>query len=305
MKPLIIFPSRPDSNLKIDPTFEAEYAAALAQSSLTAFFEPAFDAKEDGLRLEQLRKVFSGSTVIYRGWMKSFSEYVRMKALLESADLYMINTATQYRTCHHLPRNYYLIKEQTPKAIFFPWSEHLLTAEFMFNMYLALEPHLEKHPLIVKDYVKSEKEHWDSACLIPRFASLLQFSRVVEKFFTLRRDRFTEGFVFREYVPLAYASDSRALEYRLWFCYHTLFHVSQTSGPSRARELGQFPPLERFSSVATTIPSNFFTMDVALRETGEWIIIELGDGQVAGYPLENLSGLEPFYRALNLVAQEH
>ena len=30
--------------------------------------------------------------------------------------------------------------------------------------------------------------------------------------------------------------------------------------------------------------SRFFTMDVARRTTGEWIIMELGDGQVAGIP---------------------
>jgi hypothetical protein len=37
-------------------------------------------------------------------------------------------------------------------------------------------------------------------------------------------------------------------------------------------------------------------MDVALREDGEWTVIELGDGQVAGLPSPDLAG--EFYRRL-------
>jgi len=43
-----------------------------------------------------------------------------------------------------------------------------------------------------------------------------------------------------------------------------------------------------FINIAKTIDSNFFTMDVAKKENGNWIIMELGDGQVAGLP-ENAS----------------
>ena len=38
------------------------------------------------------------------------------------------------------------------------------------------------------------------------------------------------------------------------------------------------------TEVAKTIESNFFTMDIAKKENGEWIIMELGDGQVSGLP---------------------
>ena len=44
------------------------------------------------------------------------------------------------------------------------------------------------------------------------------------------------------------------------------------------------PNLESFKEIAKTIESNFFTMDVAKKENGGWIIMELGDGQVAGLP---------------------
>jgi len=57
------------------------------------------------------------------------------------------------------------------------------------------------------------------------------------------------------------------------------------------------PPFEEFDGVASSITSPFFSMDVALTDTGDWIIVELGDGQVAGLP----DSLEPstFYQSLN------
>lgn len=39
-----------------------------------------------------------------------------------------------------------------------------------------------------------------------------------------------------------------------------------------------------FYSIAAGVKSNFFSMDVAKMEDGNWGVIELGDGQVAGLP---------------------
>lgn len=47
---------------------------------------------------------------------------------------------------------------------------------------------------------------------------------------------------------------------------------------------GETPPLDTFTQIARTIPSRFFTMDVAKTKTGAWRIIELGDAQVAELP---------------------
>ena len=41
-----------------------------------------------------------------------------------------------------------------------------------------------------------------------------------------------------------------------------------------------------FIEVARQIQSRFFTMDIAQRSDGEWMIVELGDAQVAGLPRE-------------------
>ena len=44
------------------------------------------------------------------------------------------------------------------------------------------------------------------------------------------------------------------------------------------------PNTEEFEQIAKKIESNFFTMDIAKEKNGKYIIVELGDGQVAGIP---------------------
>ena len=56
------------------------------------------------------------------------------------------------------------------------------------------------------------------------------------------------------------------------------------------------PPLAPFAELARRVASRFFTMDIARRTDGGWIVVELGDGQVAGLP-EHADPLA-FYRAL-------
>jgi hypothetical protein len=57
-----------------------------------------------------------------------------------------------------------------------------------------------------------------------------------------------------------------------------------------------YPPLGLFAETATAVRSRFFTMDVARRVDGDWMIVELGDGQVSGLPREEDAG--PFYELL-------
>jgi sugar phosphate isomerase/epimerase len=54
--------------------------------------------------------------------------------------------------------------------------------------------------------------------------------------------------------------------------------------------------VDAFIEVARRVQSRFFTMDVAKRLDGEWMIVELGDGQVAGLP--DRADVVAFYRRL-------
>lgn len=54
--------------------------------------------------------------------------------------------------------------------------------------------------------------------------------------------------------------------------------------------------LDNFKEIAHRIDNNFFTMDIAKKKNGDWIIMELGDGQVAGLP-DNADS-NAFYKSL-------
>jgi hypothetical protein len=55
--------------------------------------------------------------------------------------------------------------------------------------------------------------------------------------------------------------------------------------------------MDTFRDIAQNVQSRFFTMDVARRVDGNWIIVELGDAQVAGLPAK--ADVEAFYLALS------
>jgi hypothetical protein len=155
-------------------------------------------------------------------------------------------------------------------------------------------------PVIVKDYVKSQKHYWKEACFIPSARDAAAVERVVSRFIELQDGTLTGGLVFREFVELeALTSHSKSgmpltKEFRRFFLDGTPLFTAQYW------EEGEYgdalPPEQLFASVAKRVKSRFFTMDVAQRTNGEWIIMELGDAQVAGIP-ERVSPTD-FYRTL-------
>jgi hypothetical protein len=163
-------------------------------------------------------------------------------------------------------------------------------------------------PIIVKDFVKSRKHEWNEACFIPSASDRGSVERVVKRFLELQEDDLNEGLVFREFVqfePLTKHSKSGmplTKEFRIFFLDKKPVFVSEYW------EEGQYdcspPPLDRFVEIASRVESRFFTMDIAKVQDGDWLIVELGDGQVAGLPPNAIA--EQFYRSLavNLVGVE-
>jgi hypothetical protein len=123
---------------------------------------------------------------------------------------------------------------------------------------------------------------------------------VVNRFLELQEGKVNEGLVFREFVefePLVVHSKSGmplTKEFRLIFVDGRL--ICSLNYWEEGDYAGATPPEGLFAEVAQRVRSRFFTMDVAQRKDGEWMIVELGDGQVAGLP-EN-ADVEQFYQRL-------
>jgi hypothetical protein len=215
-------------------------------------------------------------SAVYRGWMMTPVQYASMHAAALSSGRVLVNSPEQFEHCHYFPRSYDVIREHTPRSV---WSESVEVPPLsMFG----------SHAVVLKDFVKSEKHSWLDACFIPDASDRVNVERVVRNFIALRGAELNGGLVFREFVELERVG------------------VHPKSGMPLSRELRQFffdgKPLLRFnywddvdyefgdalpswvSDVAARVRSRFFSMDLARTAAGEWLIVEVGDGQVTGLP---------------------
>jgi hypothetical protein len=293
----IIYCSEPFSPSKVDPAYqqEADAARRVGFDCSLVNFEALVDDRDAATATRRIAAADVPDLALYRGWMLRPESYVAMYGALQAKGLTLVNAPEQYRHCHNLPASYDIIREHTPRTT---WLSVEGTVDFD-AVWPLLEPFGDA-PLVVKDYVKSRKHEWNEACFIPSAADRATVERIVRRFLELQGDDLNEGLVFREFVefePLAEHSKSGmplTKEYRLFVLDgRPLFSVEYW-------EEGDYgaaaPPVDRFLEVAASVQSRFFTMDVAKRRDGEWMIVELGDAQVAGLP--DRADVDAFYAAL-------
>jgi hypothetical protein len=154
---------------------------------------------------------------------------------------------------------------------------------------------------IVKDFVKSEKHAWKEACFIPDVHDLAHATGVVHEFIRRRGADFEGGLVLRRFVSLAPVDLAGPRNHDLppseeWRIFWLRGKPVLLVPGFESGQAGTPPKLEVFQSLAAQIQTRFFTMDIARAADGSWIIIELGDAQVAGLP--DSADPAALYRAL-------
>jgi hypothetical protein len=225
----------------------------------------------------------SPSLAVYRGWMLRPAQYQRLAEGLAARGLTLVNTPEAYAHCHHLPGWYALAEGLTPRSV---WTREVgpgAEAEWM----RLLAPFGDA-PVLVKDFVKSRKHEWAEACFIPSASDAAAVSRVARRLLALQGEDLNEGLVFREFVrfvPLEAHPRSgmpRVREFRAFVLDgEPLVAVPYWDDVDRADAAPLLAPL---APLLRQVRSRFFTVDVAQREDGRWLVVELGDGQVSGLP---------------------
>lgn len=292
---LILFPSEPFSPKKVDSMFEDERAAAKKAGFETALIN--IDKLDEGKYAQALPKTEYTGKVCLRTWMLDSNQYVLLDKACKEKELDLINSPVSYAYCHELPHNLSVIENKTPKTTVISDLELSFVAKDKLAEFINYKLAYEKGPFILKDYVKSEKYYWNEACYIPDLSDLDNLNSVVNKFLELRGDRYTGGLVFREFIKFEGYDESsnppQINEHRIFILNKHPLYSSQYWGKLLHTE---GPDFTEFEGIISEIPSNFYSMDVARTQSGEWMIVELGDGQVAGLP-ENTDP-NSFYRAL-------
>jgi hypothetical protein len=128
--------------------------------------------------------------------------------------------------------------------------------------------------------VKSQAAgYWSEACFIPDVSRLDDAMRVVSRFLELQGDSLAGSLVFREYLPLAPEGD----HVREWRAF-VLDNEPLGCWPRFPAVDASPPPDELVSAVANAIPARFATADFAQTQSGRWLVIEVGEGQVSSIP---------------------
>lgn len=284
----ILFCDNPFENKpSVDTDYEDEYVAAKQNGFTTHLFSYESLTKDNDAEFSTRRIKHSETLqkIIYRGWMLKPNQYAFLYHSLLTKNYKLINSPTEYQNCHYLPDSYKFINGHTPKTIWLKVQKQQVNYDELFN---DIET-FRNSPLIVKDFVKSQKHYWDTACFIPSATDKDKVKSVIAKFVELQNTDLNEGLVIREFIDLndltTHSKSGMPLkqEYRIFFLNGHLLGCYDywEEGEYSASE---HPPVDTFRDIAKNIESHFFSMDIAKTKSGEWIIIELGDGQVAGLP---------------------
>ena len=268
----------------VDSCYESEFSAASDAGFNVEVVDFSAIRKGDANAAVRFVKMASElEAAIYRGWMLTPSEYKLLYDALRNRNVPLINSPEEYSHCHWLPNSYSAIQDHTPRTF---WTE-ASSATWDMNAITDLLREFGNTPVIVKDYVKSRKHEWNEACFIPDASDTSKATQVVRRFIELQDDDLQGGLVFREFVefePMGVHPKSGmplTLEYRLFVLDGRVIVASPYwEGHAQVAE----PPIELFEKALGGVRSRFFTCDVAKATDGRWMIVELGDAQVAGLP---------------------
>jgi len=274
----ILFPSEPFNIRNIDDEFKTELT-----TSKMFFDNYFFDL--DSFEMEE--KLISNidfkdeCRLIYRGWMLKPEQYKKLHSLIlkkSNGGIKLMNSPMEYEQLHCFPLIYPEISEFTPK-IKIVRDINMLNYDMEYDFFL-------------KDYVKSIKTI-NGVEKLSKSISVNELKQKIDDFIEERGMLFTGNVIFKEFVDLKQFGD-KTNEWRVFYSngiciskhQNTYLKTEDKPSDSLINEVG--------GAIGTR--SNFFKVDFALTESGEWIVIETGDGQVSGL----CNGHElPFYVGLD------
>ncbi|MBI3235503.1 MAG: ATP-grasp domain-containing protein [Bacteroidetes bacterium] len=256
----ILFCKNPLIRNKVDEDFEDQFVAAQENGFevLLFNFEDLISSNNFSITIQHIERQIELANMIYRGWMLTPNQYETLYQFLLSKNYKLINSPEEYQNCHYLPDSLKYIKQLTPKTV------------------------------------------WETACFVENVSNEDKLRQSINNLLKLRDKYLNEGIVIREFIELneltIHTKSGMPLteEYRLFFCNKKLIGIYDywEEGDYSFSKLDTI----KFEKIALHVESNFFSMDIARQKNGEFVIIELGDGQVAGLP--DKANRNEFYKQL-------
>jgi len=294
----ILFPSSPLSFKEVDDNFTGELHAAKLVGFDWFLFDHDEFVRTGKLKTNIKEKKENKEQIILRGWMLQAEQYYELYCQLEEQyGLLLINNPDQYLNCHYFPNAYQHIMEHTSKSWWSgDWNGREDSNKPEDISWGPVRSLLDNSDLIIKDYVKSAKGE-PELFILGKELNNEDFGKRVGRFIEARGKLFNKGIVLKKVEKLK-LYENQTNEYRFFFINKKMFMFGYNSEDvSIKASMPTFDMVSILMKVAKNIESDFFTIDIAEKEDGTWMILETGDGQVSGLPSKQDE--IKFYNTLN------
>lgn len=222
------------------------------------------------------RLPLDAGALLYRGPILSAEEYDALSDALAERGATLVTEPSAYEHALYVPEHHEDIADLSAPT---RWTY----GEDIDEAWEAAKE-LGDGPWLLKDHVKSAKEHWLEACFVAAGATRREFGEVAEALLGYRGERFERGFVIRGFLELA-ASSVRTQERRIPDEHRLFFWEGELIAHAPYHPIGA--PLTNtapFHILGGRIDSPFFTADVAFLLDGGWVVVEINDGGVSALP---------------------
>ncbi|KPL90730.1 ATP-grasp domain-containing protein [Herpetosiphon geysericola] len=223
-------------------------------------------------------------TGIWVGYIPKPEHYAALYHAATTRNIWLINTPEQYQTAMEFDRFYPLLDELTPLSCVITELGQLAAAEDRLGW-----------PIFVKGAIKSNKEQGWQACVATTSAELERLSAQLLSQPAQARGRV----ILRRLVQLRmleshYQAFPLGREYRVFvyqnqvLAYGFYWDVPSEEFALNAAELASVKNLA--CEAARRVGTPFIAVDIGQLINGDWIVIEVGDGQFSG--LSQVQALE-------------
>lgn len=268
-----VFPCDPVSGRGFDGVFAGEVAVArFVDGSTVASVD--HDGLRDGVARFRLLPA-EPDRVLYRGWMVSVDEYELMAGALAERGFTMVSSPAQFAAAHRIDGWLDAFEGLTFRSVLVPdfGDESALRAAAAV---------LGSERFFVKDFVKSLK-HDPLASVAVGVDGERGLLATADRFVAGQGEWLSGGVVVREFVGLP----ADRVEVRGWwrdgvwrdFTAHPDFAGAVSVPVVPAGLLAVVS--ERLSGLGVA----FVSVDFTVTDAGDWLVVEVGDGQVSGFPV--------------------
>ncbi|ABX06929.1 MAG TPA: DUF4343 domain-containing protein [Herpetosiphon sp.] len=213
---------------------------------------------------------------IWVGYIPTPAQYTALYQAASAHNIWLINTPEQYQTAMEFDRFYPLLEQLTPESCIITELDQLPTAVASLGL-----------PVFVKGAIKSNKEQGWQACVATTMVELYRLSQQLLSQPAQSRGRV----ILRRLVQLrtidsAYQAFPLGREYRVFIYRQQVlaygFYWDETSAAQTLNPAEVYSIKTLALEAARRVATPFVAVYIGQLHNGDWIVIEVGDGQFSG-----------------------